>query len=184
LGHCGFFIFSKAKKQSMHNPWHYFLSGFRRIQRFIAWFPILWNDEDWDEAYLFAIMRFKISRMRKEIEKNKRHVGYQKTVRDMKVAEELLARVGFSNFYWEQAQQLENNEKQGKCTCPKNIFSTEPSANDQKTGEPTLYQLVDLSCDYCKKMRIFWFKQQETKKKEDLDFLFKHLRRNVNTWWD
>ena len=37
--------------------------------------------------------------MRHEIEKNKHYVGYQKDVRYMKVAEELLARMTFSDFY-------------------------------------------------------------------------------------
>lgn len=168
----------------MQNPWYYFLSGFRRIKRFIDWFPILWKDEDWDEVYLFEIMRFKTARMRKEIEKNQRHVGYEKNVRDMKVAEELLARASFSSFYWEQYQQRKNNDKQGKCTCSEETFLFKPNTNDPKTGEPTSYQWVDVSCDYCKSMKRFWFEYKDLKKKEDLNFLFKHLGKNVNRWWD
>ena len=94
----------------------YFSSGWRRIKRYIAWIPVLWKDENWDYAYLFEIMRFKISRMRKEIERNKRHVGYKEDLRQMKVAEELLRRVADSDdFYYELFEQLENKEKQGKC---------------------------------------------------------------------
>lgn len=58
-----------------------FRTGKRRIVRFIAWFPVLWKDEDWSEHYLYEIMRFKISRIRKELDKNKRHVGYEKNVK-------------------------------------------------------------------------------------------------------
>ena len=54
----------------MKIPWYYFRNGYRRIKRFIIWFPIIWKDEDWDSAYLLEIIRFKISRMRREIEKN------------------------------------------------------------------------------------------------------------------
>jgi hypothetical protein len=77
----------------MENLKIYLKRSVRRTKRFFVWFPILWKDEDWDSAYLFEIMRFKISRIRKEVEKNKRHIGYEKDVRDMKVAEELLNRM-------------------------------------------------------------------------------------------
>ncbi len=76
-------------------PSYYFRNGYRRIKRFIAWFPVLWKDEDWDSAYLFEIMLFKISYMRQEMERDKRHVGYQRNVQDIKIAEELLKRIAF-----------------------------------------------------------------------------------------
>lgn len=53
----------------------HFRSRYRRIHRLIAWIPVLWKDEDWDPAYLFEVLRFKISRMRREIERNKRHMS-------------------------------------------------------------------------------------------------------------
>ena len=101
----------------MKNPLalHYFRSGYRRIKRLIAWFPIIWKDEDWQHEYLFKIMQFKISRLRKSINENK---------------------------------------------------------------------IVDLSCDYCKKMRTIWYKIEDAKEKADFDFLFEHLRKNVQHWWD
>ena len=162
----------------------YLKCGYRRAKRFFAWFPIIWKDEDWDSAYLFEIMRFKISRIREEIEKNKRHIGYEKDVRDMKVAENLLHRIAFSDFYWELSQKLESLEKAGKCSCPKETWSLEPYAFDPKTGEPTLYQQIDLSCEYCKKARSRWIKQKRTKEKEDYDFLFRLLQKKAQRWWD
>lgn len=37
----------------------------RKIKRIIAWLLVLWEDEDWDHAYLFRILRFKLSSMEK-----------------------------------------------------------------------------------------------------------------------
>ncbi len=106
----------------MTNPWHYFRSGYRRIKRFIAWFPIIWQDEDWDYVYLFKIMQLKISRIRHEVEKNHHHLNWQKDVRDMKVAEELLSRMGFSDFYDDLNEQLRDRERAGKCFCPEEKY--------------------------------------------------------------
>jgi hypothetical protein len=161
-----------------------FRSGYRCIRRVVAWFPVLLKDEDWDPAYLFDILRFKISRMRREIEKNKRHIGYEKDVRDMKVAETLLERLGFSDFYWDLAKQLENEEKGENCTCPEEVIKFEPCAFNLKTKEPTFYQSFDRSCSYCQKARNRWYKRRECKEKADLDYLFSHLRKKIQRWWD
>jgi len=162
----------------------HFRNGFRRIRRIVAWIPILWKDEDWDPVYLFKVLRFKISRMCQEIEKNKRHLGYEKNVRDMKIAETLLARMRSSDFYWDLSQQLENEEKKGHCDCPGEIWRFESEAFDSKTGEPTLHRMIDLSCDYCQKARSRWHKRKQAKEKADLDYLFVHLRRKIHRWWD
>jgi len=171
----------------MTNPWYYFQSGYRRIKRFIAWFPIIWRDEDWDSAYLFEIMRFKISRIRKEIDTNKRHVGYQKHVRQMKVVEELLSRIAYnrvySDFYWDLSQRLRDLEKQGKCACPEKTYCFKPSTYDQ-AGKLLTSELVDLSCDYCKAARRRWFKEEDAKQNADFEYLFRHLQKHVKGWWD
>ncbi len=160
----------------------YFRNGYRRIKRIVAWIPILWKDEDWDHSYLFELLRFKISRMRQEIEKNKRHQGYEKHVRDMKIAETLLARMGFTDFYWNLSKQLEDEEKRGKCHCPEKIWQFDRRVS--KSGEPNLYRMIDLSCPYCKKARNRWDKRKRAKEKADFDYLFTHLHKKIHQWWD
>jgi len=169
----------------MKNPLslHYFRSGYRRIKRFIVWFPIIWKDEDWDPENLFEIMKFKISRMRKVIDKNKIVVGYEKLVRDMKVAEEILDRLSSGDFYYDQSKQFEKRYKIGKCICPEKTYSFEPDFLDCE-GKVLGSRMVDLSCDYCKKMNPIWYKIEYAKQKADFDFLFEHLRKNVRKWWD
>lgn len=124
--------------------------------------------------------------MRKEIDKNKRHVGYEKNVRDMKVAEELLERFAcngtFSNFYYELSEQLENAEKQGKCICPEQTWMFKP--NESESEKYIGSELIDLSCSYCKDARLRWFKREDIKKKEDFDFLFWHIKKHAKNWWD
>jgi len=176
--------FCKGSSRSMTNPWYYFRSGYRRIKRFIAWFPIIWHDEDWDYAYLFKIMQFKISRIRKEVEKNQRHLNWEKDVRDMKVAEELLSRIGFSDFYYKLHEQLKDRERVGKCSCPEKTWGSIADSCDIETKEIRFYRHVDLSCTYCKNMKSIWMKREIAKEKFDFDFLFKHLKKRVQRWWD
>ena len=36
-----------------------------RIKKIIGWLPIIWDDYDWDEVYLYIILRHKLSQMEK-----------------------------------------------------------------------------------------------------------------------
>lgn len=101
----------------------------------------------------------------------------------MKVAEELLARFGFSDFYYELNKKLEEAEKLGKCDCPEDTFGSEPCAYD-KMGEPIAFRDIDLSCSFCQAARRRWFKRQDAKEREDFEFLFQHLKKHVKKWWD
>lgn len=38
---------------------------FRKFKNFIKWIPIVWNDEQWEESYLFKIIKFKFELMEK-----------------------------------------------------------------------------------------------------------------------
>jgi hypothetical protein len=36
---------------------------FKSIKNLIGWFPVIWNDKDWDSAYIYTILHKKISNM-------------------------------------------------------------------------------------------------------------------------
>ena len=160
-----------------------FRNGYRRLKRFLAWFPVLWKDEDWDSAYLFEIMRFKISRIRKEIDRNKLHIGYEKDVRDMKVAEDLLARFAGDDFYWTMFQAQQDTEKAGKCTCPDETMSFK-SCTDDNGASKGYSEIVFLTCEFCKERHKYWFEREDKKERDDLAFLFGLLRKKSRRWWD
>lgn len=66
---------------------------FSRIQRFFDYVPLIWKDEDWDSAYIYILMKYKIGRIRKTIHENDNHEGCEKDVANMKEVEECIQRV-------------------------------------------------------------------------------------------
>lgn len=40
---------------------------FRSIKNVIRWFPIIWKDKDWDDSYIFKILKFKLQNQAKYI---------------------------------------------------------------------------------------------------------------------
>jgi hypothetical protein len=64
--------------------------GFRNLWK---WFPIIWKDRDWDDHFIFEVLKFKIKNTSKYTEKKQRFVGWEKEVRYMKICETLIDRI-------------------------------------------------------------------------------------------
>jgi hypothetical protein len=63
------------------------------IENIVVWFPLIWNDRDWDWAYLTRLMEFKLRKMSKHFDKYGYHVGNDKDAREMLICAELLKRI-------------------------------------------------------------------------------------------
>ena len=59
----------------------------------IKWFPVIWNDRDWDGNYILKILQKKIEFQRKELVNANRHTRIESDNRDMTLALNLLERV-------------------------------------------------------------------------------------------
>lgn len=144
----------------------------RFVKRLIAWLPIIWRDEDWDPAYLYEIMRFKISRMRLNIEQNARHYGWERNVKDMKVVEELLNRAAFSEFHWDNYVKCMDD----RCYCGgvynRTIYFRLPNG---------LTEVKYNRCNYCS-----WLIRKWDQQKQDADFnhAMEMIRKRSKGWWD
>ena len=59
----------------------------------IKWFPVIWNDRDWDGNYILKILQKKIEFQRKELVNANRHTRIESDNRDMTIVLNLLERV-------------------------------------------------------------------------------------------
>jgi hypothetical protein len=49
-----------------------FITG---VKNLIKWFPIIWNDRDWDHTFIYKILQFKLTQQSKYIGGHNRHVS-------------------------------------------------------------------------------------------------------------
>lgn len=69
---------------------------FRRLRR---WIPVLWRDRDWDDTYIFEIIKTKLISQRQYLVKNFRHTNVPYVNRDITICLNLIER--FQNSYYE-----------------------------------------------------------------------------------
>jgi hypothetical protein len=135
----------------------------RFLKRLLGWIPVLWNDEDWEYNNIFEIMAYKISRVRKNIQKNNFVVDTPIIVKQMKIVEELLLRHTDKKFYYYDNTERSHIKKES-CDCEtlnKNEWQRE-------------------ICKYC----ISRYKIDQQKEEDDIHYAYEMLKKHSLTWWD
>jgi hypothetical protein len=185
-----YYRFKEDISSFFETQWLNITIPFRRfkhsLSQVIAWFPIIWRTRDWDNCFLFEIMMFKIQRMRKNLEKNQRHVGWERKVRHMKIVEELCRRLSTGSFY----SLNESIYDKQYCTC-KHDYDVKEEAKSwcALTGRPISFSWYPWKfCSYCKAKSKIEIRNRKKgipdKEKEDQSYLFNLLNKNIQTWWD
>lgn len=72
------------------------------IWNIFKWLPIVWRDRDWDWAYLFEAMEFKLRNMSALFKKYGHHVGSEKDAKRMLICAELLKRLREEDYIFDK----------------------------------------------------------------------------------
>ena len=136
---------------------------FANIKRVIKWLPVIWNDRDWDHTFILKILQFKIYMTRKHMEKNSYHVTYERDMKNMRIAEILLERL---QKEYESEAFDDHYKKWSKIRPSAYDFSSYVTPSKEELRE---IQTIGKKAKYMKN--------------QDYDYLFKHLKKNIDKWW-
>lgn len=153
------------------------------VQNIIKWFPIIWNDRDFDKSYIMNILLFKMKNTRDFI----RDYGYveeverEKIVRTMSECIDLLDRVHNEWESYEQPELARFEKVWGKSeyefvpiegsTSYKMVDKTEENFTEE--------QLAKRKHDYRIHMNI-----AENNRKREFSHAMSIFVENYDFWWD
>lgn len=167
----------------MKKIWSFFRSIKYGIENLIKWFPVIWQDRDWDHWFIYKIFHFKL----KEVEKLQRKYGNstssEKVADQIKLAVLLLDRL-IKDEYLENVLKP-HEEKWGESEM---IFTPiDPTEGDE--GMSTLDFKVEKAITEEEqaqesKERMILYKHETKLRQQDLDMVFKHIRKYIEGWWD
>ena len=147
----------------------------RRITRFLdslhnlwKWFPIIWNDRDWDDYFIFEVLKFKLKNVSDSFERNDWYVGNEQDVKKMRTCIKLIELVQ-SSYYETEAYDHENVEEY--LAKYKNV--TLKVLTDKK------YQIFPNENRNAVAMNVGLYKHQQAKR-----ILFTMLERYIEYWWE
>ena len=81
---------------------HYYPRNFvQGVRNLIKWFPVIWMDRNWDDSYLWTILKFKISEISKSHGKAMPYVGYERNVEVMNLINRLIEKIQSEDYLHE-----------------------------------------------------------------------------------
>lgn len=150
--------------------------GFRSIKHGIKnlynWFPVIWDDYNWDESTILTILKFKLDRMEKAFRsKHAMAVGSEKAADQMKMCSVALDRLIKDDY----TAFNKHNEKWGEASMEfeKNKLNIKrPNVITEKDEKQERKEFKDC-CEH-----------EDYLIKQDLEFLFDTMKKHIRTWWD
>jgi hypothetical protein len=129
---------------------------FRSARHILSWVPILWDDHDFDGAYLLIIIREKLRRMRADHERHKITDDWETIATEILEAETLLDRIIEDDYFHDQYEYLYHLDPLRRAPIDKD------------------------ECDSILELG----RKAYTARQDDLDLLFKQLRGRIDGWWN
>ena len=84
---------------------------FRNIRNLIRWFPIIWKDRDWDDHFIFEILKFKLKNQAEYIGYHDRHTTAKRDAEIMMLCVRLIEKV---QDEWYGREYFDYNESEYK----------------------------------------------------------------------
>jgi hypothetical protein len=162
----------------------------RGVKNLIKWGPIIWKDRDWDDSFLFEIIKFKISNMSESHGKTMAYVGSQRNVEIMNTIVRLIDKFQTEHYQDEFLDyiddeysfvQIEGTDSfEMKTVNLRNdldqYFAKYPLLKNRATKHP-YYQENPSDTS----MGMLMGKVQHDRAKR---LIFELLNRNIEKWWE
>ncbi len=156
------------------------------VKNLIDYFPIIWNDRDWDQGYLFDLLEYKLKRMEKFFNSDdactETAKDHAKEMRETLDALELFHGEDILTKEWEEHyekygrpkwEELElDNEKLAKKGFKRCRSYNEKCKDDEALQEECNNEMTAL------------FTLEEEKRTECLEYAFNIMKKHIQSWWD
>ncbi len=159
---------------------------FKRIYNLYRWFPIIWNDQDWDDHFIFEILKFKLKNQAEYIGYHDRHMSAKRDAEIMMLCIRLMDKVQhewygreYQDYYKSDMRFIPSESHPGSYEMEVEIL--EENFDDYFKKYPLIYRMVpDLNAD--KENIAFHIAKINEERAHKL--LFKILEQNIRRWWD
>ncbi len=145
----------------------------------VKWFPVIWQDRDWDQHYLYIILRQKLKYMENLHSSGKSHLMCaEQTAKEIKICFDLLDRLVKDEY--DESALKRYYKKWGK---PK--FNWIP-VDDECCSLEITNKNVKTEKDKKQETKEFRraCKHEGNMRKQDIEYLFNHMRKHIEGWWD
>ncbi len=157
---------------------------FKRIYNLYRWFPIIWNDQDWDDHFIFEILKFKLKNQAKYISYHDRHMSAKRDAEIMMLCVRLIDKVQdewygreYFNYHESELKFIDSKDHPGHYEME--IEHISDNYKDYFKKYPRIYKQAKGKDKHEKAFNIAKINEERAHK-----LLFKILEQNIRRWWD
>lgn len=161
------------------NPRTAYYSVKHGVRNLIKWFPIIWNDRDWDWHYWLEMNIKKLESMDKNIRENGNHVYHIRDADNIRLATLALKRLKEDNYHENSFRN--HNKKWGK------IETSWGEKDEYNCCEWIMTRgkaVTDKEKEQERKESRRCFKHGDYMQRQDLEFATKIINKYLFHWWD
>jgi hypothetical protein len=159
---------------------------FKRIYNLYRWFPIIWKDQDWDDHYIFEILKFKLKNQAEYIGYHDRHMSAKRDAEIMMLCVRLMDKVQheyygreYQDYYKSDMRFIPSESHPGSYEMEVEIL--EENFDDYFKKYPLTYRMVP-NLQAPKEEIAYHIAKINEERAHKL--LFKLLEQNIRRWWD
>jgi hypothetical protein len=190
-------IFDKIRLWWKFEGRYYYRDFVQGIKKLWYWFPIIWKDRDWDQHYIYEVIKHKLKAQAKYIANNDRHTRAQQDARNMRICAKLIEICQKETYKMEYMGYVKDRSWFEPCEDNKEYSTWESEIISENFDDffkkyPLIYKRVvngegpfKLKNKNRKQekqriaMNISHINQQRAHK-----LLFKILEQNIEQWWE
>lgn len=150
------------------------------IKSLWIWFPIIWKDRQWDHQFIYAVLRHKLHLTEQLIRHQGHHLYHVKDADKIKICINLLDRL-MKDEYHETAFKA-HEKKWGEMKINFKDSINYPGMHEAVITHPN----VKTDKDKITERKDFKIasNHEAALRENDLDLLFKMMRKHIQSWWD
>ena len=157
---------------------------FKGINNLIRWFPIIWKDRDWDDHFIFEILKFKLKNQAEYIGKRGNHLSAKRDAEIMMLCVRLIGRLQDDYYGCEYQDYEKSNIKFVESETYPGSYEMElefisDNFDDYFRKYPRIYRQIDDKNRHHIAFKVACRNQERAHK-----LLFKILEQNITRWWD
>jgi hypothetical protein len=188
-------VFDKIKLWWKFHGRHYHKDFVRGIKKLWYWFPIIWKDRDWDQHYIYEILKHKLKSQANYISKNDRHTRSQQDARNMRICMSLIKKCQEETYAMEYMDYTKDKHYFEPCEDKKDYYTWQSENVWEKYDDffkkyPLIYKrVINGEGVFNRKgreddkkiiaMNISKINQDRARK-----LLFKIIESEIEGWWD
>ena len=160
----------------MKNILYHIKQFMQSVQNLILWFPLIWNDRQWDDDYFLMMIRKKLERMELFYRSSKAHHLYALSdAENIHKVVSVLDRILDHNYLEHAMQENGWYEKYSEYDWE---IKTKP------TEDPNYVEWVDTMTPEQNELFLKCGRDADNNEVNDFIFVFEFLRDHIREWWD